>query len=253
MRKKILLLILFLLSSLIYSQTLYILIKGDGSTITGYIIEDNPQESVVMEDLEGELHVIIYSNVISISPVIRGERKKEEIPEEKEPIKVVPEVTEVEIIPEVVELPEEEIVITELEIEPIIPLIDTELIKREMTDLSLLELTRLSMDETFLKNSSRSKRYEIYDTLKKDDALTYSLWNIIPGVGSILQGDYSAAIYTLSSVLTTVAYNLIDTGTGNDFYFIINLNGALAYVSSFLAPYRYNNKYNNTLKDKLTL
>ncbi|QEN05368.1 hypothetical protein EW093_11815 [Thiospirochaeta perfilievii] len=86
----------------------------------------------------------------------------------------------------------------------------------------------------------------------EDDTLKYTLLNIIPGLGSFMQKDYSAGFYTISSILFAVAYNLTYDTLGNDLYFIVNLNGVIAYVSSFLSPLRYNQK-KYSIKDKPSL
>lgn len=239
------LLILFSISSLIiFSETAYDVILNDNTIVSGFILEDNPGVVLVIEsDVDGEIIVLSYKDILVVkakTPIIVTEL------EEEITIEVIPDTTLPKIYIDDVEIPHTE---------PVVSLqgFPKELIVRDLSDMSLFELHSFNFEADDLIGITPVIKLQIYDELKKEDTAKFTLLNIVPGLGSMLQGDYYAGIYTLTSVLGSVLYNVAGSGTGPDYYFIVNLNGALAYTSSFFAPLRYNQKYNQTVKDKLSL
>lgn len=234
--KKVIPVLIFFMGTSLYSETLYSVVKTNNEVITGYILEDNPGESIVIEIPEDNSIVVIpYSEFLLIKPV---ETELEKDVEKEEPS--VPKATE-----EVDEVNIEE----EYEHEQSYTSDDLSL---KLANLDLFSLNSLTFDSNTLNNTEAEIRIDAFNENKKEEVLKYALLNIVPGLGSIVQGDYYSAAYTISSVLGSVVYNL-NGGFGTDYYFIINLNGALAYATSFIAPYRFNNSYNELLKEKLQL
>lgn len=229
MLKQTLLLLIVLCSISIFSETIYDVFTKDGKTTSGYILEDKPGEVMVLEIESGEIVVLSYDNIIVVKP------KKTTV---QEPV-IIPEIT----------VPDISIYKTDFNI--IGPEIEIDIAVKEIRGLSLSALK--SVDSTKFGGFSPVVKLDIYNIVKKDDTMKYTLLNIVPGLGSILQKDYYAGLYTLTSVLGGVLYNLAGSGTGTDYYFIANLNGVVAYVSGFFAPLRYNQNYNRSVKDKLSL
>lgn len=234
--KKVIPFLILLVGSSLYSETLFNVVKTNNEVITGYIIEDTPGESIIIENPEDQsITVIPYDELLLIKPV-----------EKKDTVDIVEEEP---ILSEVVE--EEEEVEVEEEYVPD-PSYSSDDLSLKLANLNLFSLSSISFDSEILSNTEVEIRNDAFNKNKKEEVLKYALLNVVPGLGSILQGDYYSAAYTISSVLGSVVYNL-NGGFGTDYYFIINLNGALAYATSFIAPYRFNNSYNELLKEKLEL
>lgn len=233
-------LFIFILSSLsIFSETLYEVLLKNGEIVTGYIKEDKTGEVVVIEsDNDGELFVILYKDITTIR--IKGKTLNPDNVIIKQDIAEPIIENKIQIIS-----PEINIDIT--------PPLAKDFYINELKDKSLFQLYNYQFSKDEITTLKPEIVGDIYNELEKTDTLKYTLLNIIPGLGSMLQGDYYSGIYALSSVLGSVVYNLTNTGTGPDYYFVVNLNGILAYTTSFLAPLRYNRKYNQTVKDKLPL
>lgn len=119
-------------------------------------------------------------------------------------------------------------------------------------DLSLYELSFMEVDKVKLNCTNLKIRQNVYNNCKKTDSLNITLLNIIPGLGSFVQGDYATAFYSIFSVAGAVIYNL-NEGFGSDYYFAINLNGLFSYTLSFFAPVRYNKRYNKLLEERLSI
>jgi hypothetical protein len=252
MLKQTLLLLFFVSSLIIFAETSYDVLLKDNTTISGYILEDKPGELIVLESEDnGEIFVIEYVDIVVVKAKTTGVITEDVIQDSPELIttdtaETIPDVVPI-IIPNI-ELPKIELN-TKVDIE----LFQPDIVINELADMSLFELSSFDFKEENLESLTPGIKLKIYDEISKSDTLKFTLLNIVPGLGSMLQGDYYAGLYTLSSVLGSVLYNVVGSNTGTDYYFIVNLNGALAYASSFLAPLRYNLKYNETIKDKLSL
>lgn len=238
--KKIYLILAILISNFIASETIFDVTTIDEEVITGYILEDTPGESVVIETLDGDIEVISYKDLLLIRP--RVEKNKEKLDEkEEEPL-----------LQEKVEEALEEGVKTEDLKTAKAPSYNIDDLSFKLKNIALFSLYDLDFDEETLRNTDIEIRYIAYENSKKSEVTNYTLLNMIPGLGSILQGDYYSAAYTIGSIAVAMAYNLGD-GFGTDYYFAINLNGIIAYTVSFFAPYRFNNSYNSLLKEKLEI
>lgn len=237
MRKVIL--ILGIITSTLFAETIFDVVKTNNEVITGYLVEDNPGESIVIETLEGKIIVIAYDEFL----LIRPHSKVEEVETIEEGIK------EEEIPPEVTEPLEPKEKVKE---EVKIPSYNIDDLSYKLQFQTIFALNDIVLDPELLENTTLEVRNKVYQESKKEEVLNYTLFNLIPGLGSILQGDYYSAAYTIGSILGAVAYNMGD-GFGTDYYFVINLNGLIAYTASFFAPYRFNNTYNSLLKEKLDI
>ncbi|MCP4178632.1 MAG: hypothetical protein GY756_12785, partial [bacterium] len=118
----------------------------------------------------------------------------------------------------------------------------------ELNGLSVFGIGNILLDPDLLLNTSVDIKDKVFQDLKKTDFKKYTLINIIPGLGSAIQGDYFSTIYVVLSIVGAIVYNLSD-GFGTDFALAVNLNMVIAYVTSFFAPYNYSNNYNNKLND----
>ncbi len=253
MLKQTLFILFFISSLIVFSETSYEVLLNDNSIVSGYIIDDKPGEVIVLEsDVDGEIIVLEYKDIVVVKVKTTGtvSEPEEDITNQIIP-QIIPEIslpktntTKIEIIDD--EIPQKELVVIK-------PEFSKELIIGNLGDMSLIQLNSYKFKIDDLIGITPGIKLQIYDEIKKEDTAKFTLLNIVPGLGSMLQGDYYAGAYTLTSVLGSILYNIVGSGTGTDYYFIVNLNGALAYVSSFFAPLRYNQKYNQTVKDKLSL
>lgn len=248
MKKISLFLSLLVMAVCLNANDLFNVYLMDGATITGYILEDKPSSYVMVETESGGLEIIKYDRIWAIRPVDAGEKKEIE---EKEEVVIEEESEVIEGESSIASIPEEEIIIVEDVEEVIIPVYSEIDLMDSLNDLSLVSLTYLELDNK-IQDTELFVRERVFEANKKDDTLKYTIWNILPGVGSFLQGDYYSAVYTVSSILATALYNLND-GFGTDLHFVVNLNAVFAYGVSFFAPARYNNKYNKTLESKLLI
>lgn len=233
---KQILILLFIISPLsLVAETVYEVVKNSNEIVSGYIIEDRPGEFILLEnEVNGDIVVIPYLDIIIIRPKVKTEETFK--------------------IPSVLDsIVGESIVIESIIIEPVLPEYKTEDFTGIMGDLSLTELNKVVVDSKKLRTFPLLIKIEMYNELKKDDTLKFTFLNLLPGFGSILQGDYYSGFYTLASVVSGILYNMGSNSSGTDLYFIINLHGALAYITGFFAPLRYNLKYNQLIKEKLLL
>lgn len=224
----------------------YVVGKKDETTLLGIIIEDKPGEYLIIEDEAGDTWAISYDEIEFVRLYIENPLKNlEVITDDAEDKDEPPDELPQEIIPEVLE---DEALSNEL---PPLGYSSSDL-SLQLKGLSIYSLNHLELDPWKVGETDLNIRNSVYNDSIRDDTLKFTLLNIVPGLGSILQGDYYSGLYTLTSVLGAVAYNLASPD-GTDLTFIVNLNGAVAYLSSFFAPYRYNSKYNNLLKEKLDI
>lgn len=230
MVKQIVFLILLSLSASLSSQTRYRVTTTQNDVIIGNVEEDKPGSYIVIRDESGEIFVIKYENIISIT--VEGD--KAEKTEEIEDLFIPPLFT------------------IETESGNYSSDLFINNISGDLSGLSFRELNRYVLPDIYRDTLSAESKEEIYNRVRKDDTLKYTLLNIVPGLGSLMQGDYYAAGYTITSVLGAVLYNVANQAE-TDYYFLINLNGILSYAASFFAPYRFNSEYNETVKDKLSL
>ncbi|MBN1696055.1 MAG: hypothetical protein JW881_00960 [Spirochaetales bacterium] len=129
----------------------------------------------------------------------------------------------------------------------------------ELSHLTLSQMVKKDISEMDLYSIGITSRMYIYKEVKKNNAWLFCLGNIIPGLGSALQGDHLWALYQGGSFLIMIVAAMIDINndtptetTGPEpWRLALMLNGGFAALSGFITPWLYENNYNNRLKKKL--
>lgn len=141
--------------------------------------------------------------------------------------------------------------------------------------VSLRKLKKVNIDKGLMRNTDLSTRIAVYHSLEERDIVGYTILNILlPGVGSISQGDKGHGWFSLiaSSLCTIIGYSLLyeysmnsiesyDYYTGeyhNDVkeeYLVLGTAFLIASgginISNWFAPSSYKKKYNKELKTTL--
>lgn len=234
MNRKVVLVLIMIISLLsLKAEDLFKVTLIDGSVFRCRILEHKPGESILIEDsVSGSLRAFKDSEIYIIERIIN---KKSDSAEEEN--KQGYEVNNLDdsYVPEILSNNKG---------------YDKNSLLSICKDRPYRSLKPSLFDSSILNSTDLSIRTEVYSDLYKSDYLKYTAMNIAPGVGSIKQGDYLSAAYTIVSVLGALVYNLND-GFGTDYALAVNLNMCLAYGASFFAPYNYEREYNKKLRSIL--
>ncbi len=142
-----------------------------------------------------------------------------------------------------------------------------------LQDIPLPKLKKVKVDSVLMRNTEFGTRANVYSTLEEESVVGYTILNIlIPGVGSIAQGDKGHGWFSLiaSTLCTIIGYSLLydysmSTVDTYDYYSgsyesstpdenALLLGTALLVassginISSWFAPSSYKKQYNKQLK-----
>jgi uncharacterized membrane protein len=122
--------------------------------------------------------------------------------------------------------------------------------------------TRLTEFGDMTSGIPRSYRMQIYEESHKRYAGLYAFANIIPSLGSWIQGDYGTAGGVLGGMAICITLTILCDPYSGDFvaypaqcsgFYVSALSGVILYAYGIARPFQYAREWNATVRKKLEL
>lgn len=121
--------------------------------------------------------------------------------------------------------------------------------------------SRLAELESSVSGIPRSYRMQIFEESRKRNAPLYALANIVPSLGSWIQGDYGTAggmlggmalCITLTALCEPYLSLRFEDYPAQQFGFYVSAaSGVILYIYNLTRPFQYARDWNNTVRRKL--